>query len=109
MFDISLVAQASRGTLIVSVVFTVVVLVVLFIISRYFGLWIQSMLTGAQVTIFDLLGMTFRKVNSRAIVRSKIMSTQAGLSDPELTSKALEAHYLAGARTRASRGRRARR
>ena len=48
------------------------------------------------MTIFDLLGMTFRKVNSRAIVRSKIMSTQAGLSDPDLTSKALEAHYLAG-------------
>jgi len=96
MFDISLVAQGGRGPVIAAVVITVVVLVVLFIISRYFGLWIQSMLTGAQVTIWDLLGMTFRKVNSRAIVRSKIMSTQAGLVDPELTSKALEAHYLAG-------------
>ena len=95
MLDTLLVAQ-SRGTIILAVIVTVIVLVALFIISRYFGLWIQSMLTGAQVTIFDLLGMTFRKVNSRAIVRSTIMSTQAGLSDPDLTSKALEAHYLAG-------------
>ena len=76
MLDIILVAQSKPG-IIGLVVVIVVMLVVLFIISRYFGLWIQSMLTGAQVTIFDLLGMTFRKVNSRAIVRSKIMSTQA--------------------------------
>src|SRR5690606_8787597 len=28
--------------------------------------------------------------------RSKIMAVQAGLSDPELTTQAIEAHYLAG-------------
>ncbi|TWT76410.1 SigmaW regulon antibacterial [Planctomycetes bacterium CA13] len=71
-------------------------LVILFIFASYFGLWIQSQLTGANVTIFNLLGMTFRKVNARTIVRSKIMATQAGLDDPEISSEALEAHYLAG-------------
>ena len=40
--------------------------------------------------------MTFRKVKPSVIVPSKIMSVQAGIEDPELTSKALEAHYLAG-------------
>ena len=73
-----------------------VILIFLFIFTRYFGLWIQSQLTRANITFFNLLGMTFRKVNTRAIVRSKIMATQAGLVDPELTSAALEAHYLAG-------------
>jgi uncharacterized protein YqfA (UPF0365 family) len=73
-----------------------VIMVVGVVFANYFGLWIQSQLTGAKITIFDLIGMTFRKVNARSIVRSKIMATQAGLIDPELTSRALEAHDLAG-------------
>jgi uncharacterized protein YqfA (UPF0365 family) len=41
--------------------------------------------------------MTFRKVNPTVIVRSKIMAVQAGLGDDSgITSKSLEAHYLAG-------------
>lgn len=73
-----------------------VILIIGIILSSYFGLWIQSQLTGADISIFDLIGMTFRKVNARSIVRSKIMATQAGLTDPDLTSRALEAHDLAG-------------
>lgn len=73
-----------------------VVLVVLAIFMSYFRWWIQSVLTGAGITFFDLLGMTFRKVKPSVIVPSKIMATQAGIDDPELTTKALEAHYLAG-------------
>ncbi len=43
--------------------------------------------------------MTFRKVNPTVIVRSKIMAVQAGLGeDTGVTSKALEAHYMAGGR-----------
>ncbi|MEM9827502.1 MAG: flotillin-like protein FloA [Planctomycetota bacterium] len=71
-------------------------LILFAVFIRYFGLWIQSVLTRAQIGITDLLGMTFRKVNSRTIVRSKIMATQAGLVEEDLTSDALEAHYLAG-------------
>lgn len=82
--------------LILAAVFFGVLLIFFFVFARYFGLWIQSKLTRADISFFNLLGMTFRKVNTRAIVRSKIMATQAGLSDPEMTSEALEAHYLAG-------------
>jgi len=67
------------------------------IFVRYFRLWIQSVTTGAGIGIFDLLGMTLRKVNPAVIVRSKIMAVQAGIGDQQgVTSKALEAHYLAG-------------
>lgn len=67
------------------------------VFARYFRLWIQSVTTGARIGIFDLLGMTFRKVNPTVIVRSKIMAVQAGLTDESgITSKSLEAHYLAG-------------
>ena len=67
------------------------------IFARYFRLWIQSVTTGAGIGILDLLRMTFRKVNPTVITRSKIMAVQAGLYDSEgITTKALEAHYLAG-------------
>jgi uncharacterized protein YqfA (UPF0365 family) len=72
-------------------------LIFLAIFARYFRFWIQSVTTGASIGIFDLLGMTFRKVNPTVIVRSKIMAVQAGLGEETgITSKALEAHYLAG-------------
>ena len=88
---------SSQIGLLVAVIAVLLVIMVLgLIFANYFGLWIQSQLTGAKITIFDLVGMTFRKVNARSIVRSKIMATQAGLVDPELTSRALEAHDLAG-------------
>jgi uncharacterized protein YqfA (UPF0365 family) len=72
-------------------------LILFAIFARYFRLWIQSVTTRANIGIFDLLGMTFRKVNPTVIVRSKIMAVQAGLGESTgITSKALEAHYLAG-------------
>ncbi|HZL88663.1 MAG TPA: flotillin-like protein FloA [Pirellulaceae bacterium] len=73
-----------------------VLLIIGAIFANYFRLWIQSFLTGAGITIWDLIGMTFRKVNKDVIVKTKIMAVQAGIADPELTSKALEAHYMAG-------------
>lgn len=79
--------------------FAVIVAVLVFfaVFARYARLWIQSVTTGAGIGIFDLLRMTFRKVNPTIILRSKIMATQAGLDDDaDLTAKALEAHYLAG-------------
>jgi uncharacterized protein YqfA (UPF0365 family) len=95
-----LVAQANPYPFIflLAVGFGVVVMLIIFaVFARYFRLWIQSKMTGARIGIFDLLGMTFRKVNPSVIVRSKIMAVQAGLTDETgITSKSLEAHYLAG-------------
>ncbi len=95
-----LFSQASTSQVfVVTVIFVILVaLMILFAVcARYFRLWIQSITTGASIGILDLLGMTFRKVNPTVIVRSKIMAVQAGLTDDSgITSKALEAHYLAG-------------
>jgi uncharacterized protein YqfA (UPF0365 family) len=75
----------------------IVILFILFVFARFFRWWIQSWMTGAGIGILDLLGMTFRKVNPEVIVRSKIMAVQAGIDEGQgVTSKALEAHYLAG-------------
>ena len=94
-----LAQQASTSQTIWLVVLGVAILLMLVfmaIVIRYFRLWIQSKTTGAGIGIPDLLGMTFRKVSAPVIVRSKIMAIQADLPADEITTKGLEAHYLAG-------------
>jgi uncharacterized protein YqfA (UPF0365 family) len=72
-------------------------LVFLAIFARYFSLWIQCKMTGAGIGLLDLVMMSFRKVNTPVIVRSKIMSVQARLTEVyPITTRSLEAHYLAG-------------
>jgi uncharacterized protein YqfA (UPF0365 family) len=96
--EIALNSMNQLVTVILSVVAIfafVFCLIFLAVFYRYFWLWIQSVTTGARVGIFDLIGMLFRRVDARTIVRSKIMAVQAGIQDEDLTSKALEAHYLA--------------
>src|SRR5579872_722970 len=95
-----LAADANLSNIIWVVVLLAVLVagaIFLAVFARYFRFWIQSVSTGAGIGILDLWGMTFRKVNPAVIVRSKIMAVQAGLGEHMgITSKSLEAHYLAG-------------
>jgi uncharacterized protein YqfA (UPF0365 family) len=97
---VPLVLAQSAGTVVMIVIGTIAMifgLVVLVVFSRYFSLLIQSYTTRAGISLWDLVRMTFRKVNPSLITRSKIMAVQAGLYDDEgITTQALEAHYLAG-------------
>lgn len=79
-------------------IFMFLIAVVLFLIfASYFNLWIQAYFAGAKIGFRDLIGMWLRRVNSRIIVKSKIMAIQAGIrSIEDISTKALEAHYLAG-------------
>ncbi len=77
------------------IVVGILVLAFLFVVLKYGSLWIQAWVSGARVSFLDLIGMTFRKVNARTIVVSRIMASKAGL---ELSSSQLESHYLAGGR-----------
>ncbi len=92
-------ANEPFGTLVIiaSVIAIVFATILFAVFARYFRLWIQAVTTGANISIWDLIGMTFRKVNPAVIVRTKIMAVQAGLTEEEtgITSKVLEAHYLA--------------
>jgi uncharacterized protein YqfA (UPF0365 family) len=79
------------------VVALVFLLVFLAVFTRFARLWIQSVMTGAGIGMLDLMRMWFRKVNPTVITRSQIMVVQAGLDEnEEISTKALEAHYLAG-------------
>lgn len=56
------------------------------------GLFIQALVAGAPVGIFDLVGMRLRGVDPKVIVNSRIAAVKAGIP---LTSNQLETHYLA--------------
>ncbi|MEZ6013811.1 MAG: flotillin-like protein FloA [Planctomycetota bacterium] len=69
-------------------------LVFLFLFLKYAKLYIQSVLAGANVGLFDMLAMSLRKVNPTTIVQGRINLVQARITD--ITSRDLEAHALAG-------------
>ncbi len=75
-------------------------LVVVIVLLSYFRWWVQAFFAKAKISYPDLIGMSFRKVKPSVIVPCKIMATQAKLNDPEMTTKALEAHVLAGGNVR---------
>ncbi len=68
------------------------------VVLMYGALWFQAYMSSAGVSIWSLIGMSFRQVNARLIVQAKIMAVQAGLTDERygITTRRLEAHYLAG-------------
>jgi len=84
-------------TLVVVFGVLITMIILLTVFARFFRLWVQSVTTGAGIGIIDLLRMWFRRVNLPVIVRAKIMAVQAGfVDDAGITTKALEAHFLAG-------------
>jgi uncharacterized protein YqfA (UPF0365 family) len=56
-------------------------------------LWVEAVFAGVRVGIGDLVGMRLRKVSPAAVIRPLIAATKAGIT---LTTRELEAHYLAG-------------
>src|SRR5262245_35134976 len=61
-------------------------------LAKYANLWIQAKRTPASISILELVGRSFRKLNPKIIVRSKIMANQAGLTEKDgLPTRALEA------------------
>lgn len=68
-------------------------IVFLFIFLGFLHLWIQCVLTGADISIWSLLWMKLRKVKYEMIVRQKIAMVQAGVKP---ATADMEAHFLAG-------------
>jgi uncharacterized protein YqfA (UPF0365 family) len=96
-----LLAQAELSpwqyaVIIVTIAAIIAGFLVIVVFARYIRLIVQSFFTGAGITLWDFIGMTFRRVKPETILQAKIIAVQAGLTDPDITSKALEAHYLAG-------------
>jgi len=84
------IGTVAVGALIV--VALIVALVVVLVVAKFFNLWLQARVSGAPVSFMALVGMWFRKVNTKTIVLSRIQAVKAGL---DVSTNALETHYLA--------------
>jgi uncharacterized protein YqfA (UPF0365 family) len=80
-------------TTLLIVVVAIILLVMFFFVFSSLSLWFQSLVSGAQVGLLNIVFMRFRKVPPKLIVEAKIMAVKAGL---DLDTDALESHYLAG-------------
>ncbi len=78
--------------LVVGIIGLIAGLIAMFIFFSFLQLWIQSFLTGAKISILDMIRMKLCKVDYQMIVRQKIALTQAGIKVP---TQDLEAHFLA--------------
>ncbi|MEK6764685.1 MAG: flotillin-like protein FloA [Planctomycetota bacterium] len=92
MINIPLLAVSKEILTIGIVIGAIFLFLFLLLIFKYGWLYIQALASGANVELLQLIGMTFRRVNARTIVDSRIMAKKAGL---DYDTQQLEAHYLA--------------
>ena len=92
MINIPLLAASKEALTIGIVIGSIFLILFLLLIFKYGWLYIQALSSGANVALVQLIGMTFRRVNARIIVDSRIMAKKAGL---DYDTPQLEAHYLA--------------
>jgi len=78
---------------IVLIVVGIAVFVFFLLTLQFIGLYIRAAVSGATVTMVDLMGMKLRKVNPAAIVNARIQAMRAGLP---ISTREMETHYLAG-------------
>lgn len=76
------------------VVLGLALLVLFLLFVRYANLFVRSLLTKANIGLFDMVAMSLRKVPPAQIVDARVMLVQARLAD--IDRRDLEAHVLAG-------------
>ncbi|NGX53827.1 MAG: hypothetical protein K1000chlam4_00547 [Chlamydiae bacterium] len=72
----------------------IVVIIILAIVGKFISLWFQAFVSGTPIALFNIIGMSLRKIPPRVIVNARINSYKAGLKQIEVND--LETHYLAG-------------
>ena len=77
--------------IVVGAIAILIFIVFAFIFLSFVRLWIQSLLTGANIGIGSLIGMKLRNVDYGLIVRQKIALVQSGV---KVTTPDLESHFL---------------
>jgi len=91
-----ILANADAGLSFSIIMFAVTIIAIIFfiILSRFVGLWFQAFVSGTPISIFNIIGMSLRKIPARVIVTAYINSHKAGIKDVSVPD--LETHVLAG-------------
>lgn len=80
----------------VSIVLLLGILTIIFVVvlTSYLSLWFQAIVSGTPISIFNIIGMSLRKIPPRLIVGARINAYKAGLKTISVND--LETHYMAG-------------
>lgn len=83
------------GFLLLLLIIVGIVAFILFVmVMRYVSLWFQAFVSGTPISLFNIIGISMRKIPTRVILNARITSYKAGLK--QITVADLETHYLAG-------------
>ena len=80
----------------INILFILLAIVVVILLSLFFyflKVWVRAWMSGAYISLLNLLGMKLRNVPPTLIVDARIRAVKAGLP---LSTDQLEAHFLAG-------------
>src|SRR5688500_6310662 len=81
------------GWTIGSIILLIFIMILIGIMGRFLGLYIGAGISGAHVSLLELIGMSLRRGNPVAIVNARVQATRAGLA---ITTPEMESHVLAG-------------
>ena len=76
------------------IIVAIVLIIILSVIGRFISLWFQAFVSGTPIPLFNIIGMSLRKIPPQLIVNARINLYKAGLKD--ITVSDLETHYMAG-------------
>lgn len=72
----------------------IILIIIMGILGKFISLWFQAFVSGTPIPLFNIIGMSLRKIPPRVIVNARINLFKAGLK--QISVADLETHYLAG-------------
>ena len=76
------------------IVLAIILVIILSILGKFISIWFQAFVSGTPIPLFNIIGMSLRKIPPQEIVNARINLFKAGLKDISVAD--LETHYLAG-------------
>ncbi|MES2344768.1 MAG: flotillin-like protein FloA [Chlamydiota bacterium] len=86
--------DVSAGIYLLFFVLAIVAIIVVSVVAKFLGLWFQAFVSGTPISLFNIVGMSMRKIPPRVIVNARINTFKAGIKT--ITVADLETHCLAG-------------
>ena len=76
-----------------TIILVIILLIAFGVLFQFLGIYVRALVSGARVSMLELIGMRLRKVNALVIVNSRIQAIRAGLN---INQAEMESHLLAG-------------
>lgn len=86
-------AAAQNLRVAVGILIFIILIVFMGVVLKFAGVWVRAYMSGARVSLWQLVGMSLRRIPPSLVVDARISLIKAGLS---VSVNDMESHYLAG-------------